>query len=259
MIPKFRFASLIKAVDEEFPRVVKTLNILTKEIDAKTSSKAKSLLISILDFDFLMGLQILKIICPNTSKLNSFVQSPSIDIRKVKMNAELTIKTLEGCRNDSDFDIVWDNVNLRCDQVKAFLESEKIDIDFKEPRLPRQLPENVSDMKGYQKVMSYFPSLDRINAELKNRFAENDKDHLCSLGALIFDSEVCDKDIEAVANYYFLDKDALSMYLRLYKHFKVKLKQKIFCAIIVYPFSHLMFLPAALHQKSSICFIQLVH
>ena len=76
-------------------------------------------------------------------------------------------------------------------------------------------------MKSYQKVKNYFPSLDRIIGELKNRFAENDKDHLCSLGALIFDSEVCEKDIEAVANYYSLDKDALSTDLKLYKHFKV--------------------------------------
>ena len=152
--------------------------------------------------------------------MNSYVQSPSIDIRKVKFNAELTIKTLEACRTDSDFDIVLDNVNLRCEQVKTFIENEKIDI-FKESRLPRQLPESVTDMKSYQKVKNYFPSLDRIIGELNNRFAENEKDHLCSLGALIFDSDICEKDIEAVANFYSLDKDALSTDLKLYKHFKV--------------------------------------
>ena len=221
MVPKFHFASLIKAIDEEFPRVLKTLDILTKEIDAKTSSKAKSLLISILDFDFLVGLQILKIICPITSKLNSFIQSPSIDIRKVKRNAELSIKTLEACQSDSYFDIVWDNVNLRCEQVKTFIDKEKIDICFKESRLPRQLPESVTDMKSNKKVKNYFPSLDRVIGDLNNRFAENDKDHLCSLGALIFDPDICEKDKEAVANFYSLDKDALSTDLKLYKHFKV--------------------------------------
>ena len=41
-------------------------------------------------------------------------------------------------------------------------------------------------------------------------FAKNEKDHLCSLGALIFDSNNCEKNIEAVANFYSLDKDALS-------------------------------------------------
>ena len=109
---------------------------------------------------------------------------------------------------------------MKYEQVKTFIENEKIDICFKESRLPRE-PESVTDMKSYQKVKIYFPSLDRIIGELNNRFAENEKDHLCSLGALIFYSDICEKDIEAVANYYFLDKDALSTDLKLYKHFKV--------------------------------------
>ena len=118
--------------------------------------------------------------------MNSYVQSPSIDIRKVKFNAELTIKTLEACRTDSDFDIVWDNVNLRCEQVKTFIENEKIDICFKESRLPRQLPESVTDKKCYQKVKNYFPSLAGIIGELNNRFAENEKDHFVFTWCLDF-------------------------------------------------------------------------
>ena len=142
----------VKAVDEELFRIIKCLYELSNDTDAKTSAKAKCLLTSILDFEFLIGLAILKIILPNTSSLNSYVQSSTIDIRKVKSNADLTIKTIEGCRSDTDFDLVWDSVNLKCRQVKEFLEDENMDLDFKDPRLPRNLPENVTDMKEYQKV-----------------------------------------------------------------------------------------------------------
>ena len=166
----------IKAVDIEYPRVVKCVYQLSNDSDSNTSSKARALLISVLDFEFLMGLAILKIILPNTSKLNSYVQSPTIDIRKVKVNAELTIQTLEKCRTDEDFDLIWDSVNLRCSQVKEFLEKENIDFDFKEARQPRKWPQGVNDLKSYQKITYYFPAFDRIITELTQRFAENDQD-----------------------------------------------------------------------------------
>ena len=97
-----------------------------------------------------------------------------------------------------------------------------MDLDFKEPRLPRNLPENVTDMKGYQKVSNYFLALDRIISELTKRFSENDQIHLCTLGALIFDSDPSNEDIEIVTDYYSLDKASITNDIRLYKYFKVR-------------------------------------
>ena len=135
------------------------------DTNAKTSTKAKYLLTSTLDFEFVICLAILKIILPNTSKLSYYVQSSTIDISKVKVNADLTIKTLESCRNEANYDLIWDCVNLRCGKIKEFLEEEDIDYKFKEPRLPRNIAENVSDMKSYQTVTNYYPSLDRLVSE----------------------------------------------------------------------------------------------
>ena len=135
------------------------------DTDAKTSTKVKYLLTSTLDFEFVICLAILKIILPNRSKLSYYVQSSTIDISKVKVNADLTIKTLESCRNEANYDLIWDCVNLRCGKIKEFLEEEDIDFEFKEPRLPRNIPENVSDMKSYQTVTNYYPSLDRVVSE----------------------------------------------------------------------------------------------
>ena len=79
----------MKAVDEEIERIIKCLYLIVQECDAKSSSEAKALLGSVLDFEFMFGLTILKIILPNTSKLNSFIQSYTIDVRKVRYFGEL--------------------------------------------------------------------------------------------------------------------------------------------------------------------------
>ena len=68
----------IKAVDEELYRIIKCLYKLFNDTDAKTSTKAKCLLTSTLDFEFVIGLAILKIILPNTAKLISYVLGSTI-------------------------------------------------------------------------------------------------------------------------------------------------------------------------------------
>ena len=77
-------------------------------------------------------------------------------------------------------------------------------------------------MKSFHKVSNYFPSLDRIIGELKNRFAENDQKHLVALGSLVFDDDPSQGVIELVCEFYSLEKDAMFTDIKLYKHFKVK-------------------------------------
>ena len=213
----------VKGIDQEILRIIKVLFKLTMESDPKTSANARSLLVAVLDAEFIIGISILKIILPNTSKLNTYVQSPSIDIRKLRVAAEGTITTLEGCRTDKDYDLVWESFEHRCEEIKKFVEEENIEADFKELKLPRKLPEGVTDTKSYQRMFSYYPSFDRIISELKRRFAENDKDNLCSLGAIVFDDEPQYSDIEKVAEFYGLDKELLSNDIKFYLHFKGKL------------------------------------
>ena len=208
-------------MDLELPRIIKCLYQLTKDNDAKTASNAFGLLVSILDAQFIMGIAFLKIILPIKSSLNTFIQKPSIGIRKVRVAAEGTIKTLEGCRTENDYDLIWKSFEHNCNQFKAFVFEEKIDFHFKEIKLPRNLPEDVSDIKGYLRITTNFPSLDRVVSDLKRQFAENDKDNLCSLFAIIFDNDPENSHIKKVANFYSLDTELLCNNVRLFKHFQV--------------------------------------
>ena len=74
-----------RRIEDELSTVIKTLHIITDERNAKVSSEARSLLAAVLEFDFIFGLSLLKIILPHTSHLSAVVQSVNIDVLKVKM------------------------------------------------------------------------------------------------------------------------------------------------------------------------------
>ena len=63
--------------------------------------------------------------------------------------------------------------------------------------------------------------MDRVVSDLKRQFAENDKDNLCFLFALIFDNDPENSHIKKVANFYSLDTELLCNNVRLFKHFQV--------------------------------------
>ena len=73
------------------------------EKDSKVSTEATSLLRAVVNFDFLFGMSVLKLILPHTSALSSFVQGVNIDVLKVKQNADLTIETLQNTRTEENF------------------------------------------------------------------------------------------------------------------------------------------------------------
>ena len=111
---------------------------MTKERDTKVSFESKGFLQAELDFEFIFGLSVLKIILPHTSHLSSLVQSVIIDVLKVKENANMTIETLKSCRNFESFNSVWELSNKKCEIVKDLIDEVNIEMDFKEAKLPRQ-------------------------------------------------------------------------------------------------------------------------
>ena len=230
----------VKGVDEEFERIIKCLWTIVHECDAKASSEAKSLLSAILDFEFLFGLHVLKVILPSTSKLSSYIQGTSIDIRKVKRNSELTIRTLESCRDEENFGLIWKQVKLRQSKIEQLLNTEDIDIVFKDCKLPVRRPSKrhqallgesssantaFTDIESHYRINIYYTAMDKIITELKSRFAENENVILCALDKLVFESNVDDDSFRIVSEFYMLDKDLLKAEHRIYSQFKVGIRQ----------------------------------
>ncbi|CAL4240950.1 unnamed protein product [Meganyctiphanes norvegica] len=82
----------VKAVLEELERIVKALLTLSKDKDVKTYNDSRSLLLSICDFDFIIGLCVLKVILLNTSSLSSYLQGKNIDVLNARRNASSLLK-----------------------------------------------------------------------------------------------------------------------------------------------------------------------
>ena len=57
--------------------------------DSKTTSQAKALLLNILDFEFVFGLELLKVILIQTSSLSSYLQGKNVDIWTARLKADL--------------------------------------------------------------------------------------------------------------------------------------------------------------------------
>ena len=222
-----------KAVEAELLTIVKSLNEISFDTDSKTSTEATSLLRSVCSFDFLFGMSVLKLILPHTSHLSTAVQSVDMDVLRVKENAELTIKTLESCRTDDSFKIIWELTQKNTDRVKALIDSEEIDVDFREAKLPRQKPstrrlgtveascENtVFTVENYNKVNNYIPALDRIISEFKSRFAENDSFVLCALTNILTNENPDDEAYKEVAKFYTIDEDTIKSEHKMFNHMK---------------------------------------
>ena len=227
-----------KAVEEELDTIVKALNeITTHDKDSKVSSEAKSLLRSVVNFDFLFGMALLKLILPHTSHLSSTIQSVNIDVLKVRQNADLTISTLESCRTDESFKYVWELTEKKSQHVKDIIEEHDVDVDFIEAKLPRQRPsrrrlgteepscENTvfDSVQMYNKVNHFFPAIDKVTTELKSRFSENDNTILCSMGKLLSLDQPGDDAFSVVSEFYSLDEDQLKSDHKVFTHAKKKL------------------------------------
>ena len=97
----------VTAVDQQLERIVKALLVLSTDRDAKTCSESRSLLHGICDFQFVLGLCVLKIILSNTSSLSTYLQGKTVDVIAARRNANLTLETLRSCRNVENFTLVW--------------------------------------------------------------------------------------------------------------------------------------------------------
>ena len=78
-----------------------------------------------------------------------------------------------------------------------------------------------SYFKSNHRINHFYPSLDNIITELKNRFAQKDQDILCALGSLIFDKNIEEDTFKIVSEFYKLDIELLKADHKLFYHLKV--------------------------------------
>ena len=70
----------VKAVYGQLDRIIGCLLEFSAAKDSKTYSDARALLKSVLDFEFIFGLCVLRVILLNTSNLNTYIQGKKMDV-----------------------------------------------------------------------------------------------------------------------------------------------------------------------------------
>ena len=72
-----------------------------------------------------------------------------------------------------------------------------------------------TDVKEFNRVTHYYPALDKIIFELKNRFSENDNKVLCSLGKILTMEKPDEESFQVVSDFYALDEDSLKSDIKI--------------------------------------------
>jgi len=171
----------IKSVINTLPVIVETLQNISDNY-VIYGSEANNSLSCILNFEFIFCFFSLKTVLEQTNILSKYLQSPSINYAVVKEMSIKTYDSLQELRSDECFDKCWE---WSQDLVK--------NNGFLPPKLPRKrkvfnkklggghvFPE-FHDEKSYYLISIYFPVLDIVMKEIKDRFDENDLSILNSL------------------------------------------------------------------------------
>jgi hypothetical protein len=223
----------VKAVTEQMRKIVRALLIFARDKDKKTYTDSRALMNAICDFEFVFGLILLKMILLNTNSLSKYLQGKSIDVITAKRNADLTIKTLQKCRDEKSFELLWKRAQILSRDIKGEIIGE--DFVFKEARAPRNQPSrrlqalvgestSVTNTKcvitpeSHHRINTFYRSLDKVISEMKTRFSENDQEILCALGDVILNENPLQCNFEMVAEFYNIDKDLLEVEKDMYQN-----------------------------------------
>ncbi|XP_028406786.1 zinc finger MYM-type protein 1-like [Dendronephthya gigantea] len=221
----------VKAIYEQIRKVIKALLILSEDKDTKTYRDTTALLNAVCDFQFVLGLILLKVILSNTNALSKYLQGKSIDVINAKRNADLVIKTLTNCRNENNFELLWKRTIVMSEEIKEEINGSRF--IFKEAKAPRNRPsrrlqaligessdnvEKVTTPKNHHRINTFYRSLDSVIGEMKSRFSKNDQEILCALGDVVLSKTPSRNSFELVAEFYKVDQEILAVEKSMYEN-----------------------------------------
>ncbi|QQP48515.1 Uncharacterized protein FKW44_008870 [Caligus rogercresseyi] len=179
----------VKAIDQQPERIIIALLKLSNNKDAKTSVDARGLVKAMLEFQFLLGLQTLKVIFSNTNSLARYLQGHEVDVMTAKATCDATMKTLSGYIKKKE------NPSKRLQAlVGEISEEESISFSYTDVQRGR--------------IEVFYDAIDRVLSELKERFANEDNNILMSLAKIVL-GDGGEESFKLVSNFYNVDEDLL--------------------------------------------------
>eukprot|EP00731_Ephydatia_muelleri_P007396 Em0003g1644a len=165
-------------------------------------------------FNFLFCIVLSEMILRHTDKLSKTLQQPNLSSIEGHDIAMLTVKTLEGLRNENDFELFWQNI-----------EKMRVQFDIDEPLLPRKqkvsqrfetgiaLAEFATSPKDeYRRV--FFECFDLAVMSIRSRFDQNGFKTFSNVEQLLFKArkgQNYEEELDFVCNFLTNDFNKIEL------------------------------------------------
>ena len=187
--------------------------------DGSIPGTAAGLLSSVASFRFLLTLQLLTPVMEAINNVSEALQSSSVDIMRGQQQISALARELQRLRDD-------DAVVAAVNRAEELARSLDIDADLpaeRQRKLPRRLDDNAANAVNLSpmdklKIETYYPVIDGLVAELKQRFPEELSAFSC-LDPRHFMALDGEEKVRHLASRYDLDPDNVVSQWRLAHQF----------------------------------------
>ena len=207
----------VKAVEQQYQRILLALLELSKDKDPKTSVDAKGLTKAIVEFSFIFGLQILRVVFSNTSALSKYLQGHDVNAMTAKSTCEATISTLTNCRKEEISLLILEKAKQTAAKMaKIVPDVGELGFSKRQRKPSKRLQavsgeaiDNSAPLTDQQIAkVTYYEALDRVVTEMRERLASRDSNILVSL-ANVVSGKAEDGGFNLVSEFYEIDKEIL--------------------------------------------------
>lgn len=148
--------------------IINSLTEVTNWEDTMSASKAKTLLLSLCNCEFIMSIFSLSSVLSITYHCSKILQGKNQDILSASSIVKDVVALLEEKRYNCD--IEFNNIYIDSKSIM-----EKLDIEIKLPRLTtnqknRNNPSDIHTCEDYYRITIFIPLLDNIIEDFKRRF-----------------------------------------------------------------------------------------
>lgn len=155
---------------QDMPKIINTLTEITSWKDSQTSGKAKILVTTLCDSEFIIAIFSLEHLLNFTYSLSKTFQKKNLDLNTAANTIKDTLQVLSKCRENVD--TVFSNIFKSSEDLANI-----IDVELRMPRLCKQQKNrsnySTNNVEDYYRITIFIPLLDNVIEDLKTRFSQN--------------------------------------------------------------------------------------
>ncbi|XP_025405608.1 52 kDa repressor of the inhibitor of the protein kinase-like, partial [Sipha flava] len=155
---------------QDMPKIINTLTEITTWKDSQTSGKAKILVTTLCDSEFIIAIFSFAHLLNFIYCLSKIFQKKNLDLNTAANTIKDTLKVLSKCRENVDTE--FSNIFKSSEDLANI-----IDVELRMPRSCKQQKNRsnyfTNNVEDYYRISIFIPLLDNVIDDLKTRFSQN--------------------------------------------------------------------------------------